>query len=283
MLSSYSVVTLLCAVTLILRPHYTHSVDLKESCSTCRQITDTFVKGFERTAKKNFGGGNTAWEERKLGKYETSEIRLLEIVESLCDSSSFECNHMVEEHEEHFETWWFRRRAKHPDIFKWFCINTIKACCPNGTFGLDCNACVGGSERPCHGNGACDGDGTRAGHGGCSCNHGYQGEFCLDCADGYFNKERNDTFSLCAACDRVCSGCTGAGPDRCLTCADGYRDEDGTCADIDDCMLKEQVCSGEHRECVNTEGSYTCQCSSGFQEQDGVCVQTPGPGDHTAG
>lgn len=38
-----------------------------------------------------------------------SEIRLVEIVEGLCDSSSFECNHMVEEHEEHFETWWFKR------------------------------------------------------------------------------------------------------------------------------------------------------------------------------
>lgn len=38
-----------------------------------------------------------------------SEIRLMEIVEGLCESSSFECNHMVEEHEEHFETWWFKR------------------------------------------------------------------------------------------------------------------------------------------------------------------------------
>lgn len=38
-----------------------------------------------------------------------SEIRLMEIVEGLCESSSFECNRMVEEHEEHFETWWFKR------------------------------------------------------------------------------------------------------------------------------------------------------------------------------
>ena len=28
-------------------------------------------QGFDRTAKQNFGGGNTAWEERKLSKYET--------------------------------------------------------------------------------------------------------------------------------------------------------------------------------------------------------------------
>lgn len=175
-------------------------------------------EGFESTAKQNFGGGNTAWEERKLSKYETrwdcaarsaqdtfnlqadvccalsnivlsslliysvlvglclrswsdcngsvhliitfggscsfafiyflpfltkvllphpfslsqglvyscakprpfhmfqhlvssvrSEIRLMEIVEGLCESSSFECNRMVEEHEDHFETWWFKR------------------------------------------------------------------------------------------------------------------------------------------------------------------------------
>lgn len=40
-----------------------------------------------------------------------SEIRLMEIVEGLCESSSFECNRMVEEHEDHFETWWFKRWA----------------------------------------------------------------------------------------------------------------------------------------------------------------------------
>lgn len=38
-----------------------------------------------------------------------SEIRLVEIIENLCDSSNFECNNMVEEHEEHIEIWWFKR------------------------------------------------------------------------------------------------------------------------------------------------------------------------------
>ncbi|KAG7456036.1 hypothetical protein MATL_G00247470 [Megalops atlanticus] len=326
------------ATNFIFYTAYTDAKDLKDSCSTCRQITDNFNKGFERTAKQNFGGGNTAWEERKLSKYETSEIRLMEIVEGLCDSSSFECNHMVEEHEEHLETWWFKRKTKHPDLFKWFCIDTMKVCCPKGTFGPDCNACVGGSERPCHGNGACDGDGTRAGHGKCSCHHGYKGEFCLDCIDGYFNEERNDTFSLCKechascktctgptnedcdeckpgweeneegactdvdecskesppckenqyclntdgsysckACDKVCSGCSGPGPEHCLACADGYKDEEGTCIDINECELADPACPGEHRECVNTKGSYKCYCVSGFEEQDGVCVPTPEP------
>lgn len=95
----------------------------------------------------------------------------MEILEGLCESSSFECNHMVEEYEEHFETWWFKRsgtelnnirndlfncclickvfhcnsmligyrKTKYPDLHKWFCIETIKVCCIKGTFGSDCN------------------------------------------------------------------------------------------------------------------------------------------------
>lgn len=36
--------------------------------SGCLKIPDSF-QGLERTANKNFGGGNTAWEEEKLAKY----------------------------------------------------------------------------------------------------------------------------------------------------------------------------------------------------------------------
>lgn len=39
-------------------------------------------------------------------------------------------------------------------------------------------------------------------------------------------------FCVClsfAACDKVCSGCTGAGPDKCQACASGYEDTEGTC------------------------------------------------------
>ncbi|XP_051975024.1 cysteine-rich with EGF-like domain protein 2 [Xyrauchen texanus] len=268
----FNVCQLICIVFLFqFRPVYTK--DFKALCSTCNQISSNFDKGLEKTAKENFGGGNTAWEERKLSKYKSSEIRLMEILEGLCDSSSFECNHMVEEHEEHFETWWFKRKAKHPDLFKWFCIETIKVCCPKGSFGPDCNTCVGGGDRPCHGNGKCDGDGTRAGNGKCSCDEGYEGEFCLDCSDGYFSEQRNDTFSLCKACNTRCSGCKGPGADSCLTCADGYKDEEGTCTDVNECDQSETVCAKEHQECVNTEGSFKCQCAAGFQEQDDVCVK----------
>ncbi|KAM9846031.1 cysteine-rich with EGF-like domain protein 2 isoform 2-T2 [Aulostomus maculatus] len=337
MLSATTQLRLLSCVAFVVLCHVTEAeMDLKSACSTCQKITDNFNKGFDRTQKQNFGGGNTAWEERKLSKYETSEIRLMEILEDLCDSSSFECNRMVEEHEEHFETWWFKRKTKHPDLHKWFCIETIRVCCPKGTFGPDCNSCVGGSERPCHGNGVCDGDGTRGGNGKCSCNHGYQGELCLDCIDGFFGEDRNDTFSSCTechtscktcsgatnqdcdeckdgweeddqeacvdvnecsndpspctedqyclntdgsfsckACDKVCSGCSGAGADKCHTCAGGYQLTEGSCTDVDECSQPASACTKEHQECVNVDGSYQCVCSIGFEDQDGECVKKP--------
>lgn len=35
-----------------------------------------------------------------------SEIRLLEIMEGLCDTSDFECNQLLEQQEERLEEWW---------------------------------------------------------------------------------------------------------------------------------------------------------------------------------
>lgn len=34
------------------------------------------------------------------------------------------------------------RKTKYPDLHKWFCVDTIKVCCPKGTFGPDCNGNV---------------------------------------------------------------------------------------------------------------------------------------------
>lgn len=265
--------------------------DAKSLCVTCEKIIENFNKGFEKTAKQNFGGGNTAWEERKLSKYETSEIRLVEIVEGLCDSSSFECNRMVEENEELFETWWFKRKTKHPDLHKWFCVESIKVCCPKGTFGPDCNACVGGSQSPCHGNGVCDGDGSRGGNGKCSCNHGYTGDFCLDCTAGHFNQVRNDSYSLCTECHTSCKTCTGGATNQdCDECKDGWEeDEQEACVDVDECSVDPPCKEDEY--CLNTDGSYSCKvcdkvcagcsgpgpekcqsCASGYHHVDGTCT-----------
>lgn len=56
----------------------------------------------ERTARYNFEGGDTAWQEQKLGSYATSETRFIEILETLCQKTEFECNVFVEESEEFF-------------------------------------------------------------------------------------------------------------------------------------------------------------------------------------
>ncbi|KAG7267988.1 hypothetical protein CRUP_022425, partial [Coryphaenoides rupestris] len=69
-------------------------------CQTCHKLTDSFIKGLEITASKNFGGGNTAWEEEKLAKYARSETRLLEIVEGACEKTDFECNQLLEQIED---------------------------------------------------------------------------------------------------------------------------------------------------------------------------------------
>lgn len=36
--------------------------------------------------------------------------------------------------------------------------------------------------------------------------------------------------SFCpSACDKECSGCTGAGPDNCKACSTGFEETEGTC------------------------------------------------------
>uniref|UniRef100_A0A673V6Y3 protein disulfide-isomerase n=1 Tax=Suricata suricatta TaxID=37032 RepID=A0A673V6Y3_SURSU len=275
-------------------------------CKRCRELVDKFNQGMVDTAKKNFGGGNTAWEEKTLSKYEFSEVRLLEIMESLCDSSDFDCHRMLEEHEERLEAWWLRLKKEHPDLFEWFCVKTLEVCCLPGTYGPDCLECQGGSQRPCSGNGDCRGDGSRQGDGSCQCHVGYQGAACTDCADGYFSSLRNETHSVCTACDescKVCSGptdrdcgqcqegwvredgacvecdstcvgCTGKGPGQCRECVPGYSKESGQCTDLDECSLAEKVCVRENENCYNTPGSFVCVCPEGFEETDVACVPT---------
>lgn len=42
------------------------------------------MQGMKETEKANFGGGNTAWEEASIGKFATSETRLVEVLEYTC-------------------------------------------------------------------------------------------------------------------------------------------------------------------------------------------------------
>jgi len=47
-----------------------------------------YFKGLEFTKNGHFGGGNTAWEEKNLLSYANSEVRFVEIYDSLCNDAS---------------------------------------------------------------------------------------------------------------------------------------------------------------------------------------------------
>ncbi|EAW73484.1 cysteine rich with EGF like domains 2 [Homo sapiens] len=256
---------------LLLLPPAPEAAKKPTPCHRCRGLVDKFNQGMVDTAKKNFGGGNTAWEEKTLSKYESSEIRLLEILEGLCESSDFECNQMLEAQEEHLEAWWLQLKSEYPDLFEWFCVKTLKVCCSPGTYGPDCLACQGGSQRPCSGNGHCSGDGSRQGDGSCRCHMGYQGPLCTDCMDGYFSSLRNETHSICTACDESCKTCSGLTNRDCGECEVGWVLDEGACVDVDECAAEPPPCSAA-QFCKNANGSYTCE------ECDSSCVGCTGEG-----
>ncbi|XP_071806272.1 cysteine-rich with EGF-like domain protein 2 [Asterias amurensis] len=265
--------------------------EIKKKCETCRELAKSFNEGMERTARYNFAGGDTDWQEKKLGKYSTSETRLIEIVEQLCTKEKHECNMMLELNEETIETWWTQHQTEHPDLLQWFCIDTLKICCPENRFGPNCEDCLGGVERPCKNNGKCSGGGTRAGTGKCKCNGGYKGELCDVCKNGFFTEMTNETHTVCTGCDESCaSTCTHGGPTGCKKCKGGYNlVEEKGCQDIDECNQDHPPCESS-QFCDNSPGSFKCvechmacetcigkgpescvKCKSGFIMEETTC------------
>uniref|UniRef100_A0A8C9KCE1 protein disulfide-isomerase n=1 Tax=Panthera tigris altaica TaxID=74533 RepID=A0A8C9KCE1_PANTA len=270
-------------------------------------VSTVSPQGMVDTAKKNFGGGNTAWEEKALSKYEFSEVRLLEIMESLCGSSDFDCHSMLEEHEERLEAWWLRLKKEYPDLFEWFCVKTLEVCCSPGTYGPDCLGmffsgslkCPGslpGRQRdsPCHLHLRADvmvpSSPTRSTSPGCIiakvvragpsrlCRCLPDVDECAaetpPCGDQQYCENVNGSFVWEGECDSTCVGCTGKGPEQCKECVPGYTKESGQCADVDECSLAEKVCTRESENCYNTPGSYVCVCPEGFEETETACVRT---------
>ncbi|KAK3536786.1 hypothetical protein QTP86_025096 [Hemibagrus guttatus] len=82
---------------------------------------------------------------------------------------------------------------------------------------------------------------------------------------------------VCRSCDRACVGCMGSGPTRCKKCAPGYRSADLKCLDIDECSEEVLACSDLNALCVNTEGSFQCDCAPGFTRRDSMCVRNQTP------
>lgn len=94
-------------------------------------MNKAFHEGLDSSRRSNFGGGNTAWEESRLGAWAFSETRLVGVMENVCKQATKPpiCSSLVEEHEEAVEEWWntkFRADPKKADLFQFLCIDRLK-------------------------------------------------------------------------------------------------------------------------------------------------------------
>lgn len=167
----------------------------------------------ERTARGKHESGDTAWEEKNMRKYKNSEVRLVDVLEKICqdiDRGEDQCHNLFGEVEEEVEQWFTKHQETNPDLHRWLCIEKLKVCCPANHYGADCSPCP-----DCAGNGICKGNGTRKGNGKCTCHAGYVGDSCNECDLQYYASFRDDSKLLCSECHAACeknTGCSGAGP-----------------------------------------------------------------------
>uniref|UniRef100_A0A182J1F1 Uncharacterized protein n=1 Tax=Anopheles atroparvus TaxID=41427 RepID=A0A182J1F1_ANOAO len=227
-------------------------------CKACTVLVNSFSDGIKRTERSKHDGGDAAWEEERLGSYKTSELRLVEIQERLCQDvvrGEDQCHRLAEDYEPQIEEWWKNHQTTHPDLHRWLCVEQAAVCCPDGFYGPNCAPCP-----TCFGNGKCKGNGTRKGNGKCACDEGYTGENCDSCTAEYYEAFRDDSKLLCSQCHRACAtgGCTGAGPNACRVCRSGWVMDSarGGCVDVDECITGAPCTSQQF--CVNNEGSYSC-------------------------
>ncbi|XP_067935585.1 cysteine-rich with EGF-like domain protein 2 isoform X2 [Watersipora subatra] len=256
----------------------------KTPCDICKDIISSFEEGLAKTVKSNFGGGNTNWEEKSLGKWKTSETRLVEIIDHhICRGNNKECHMFFERNEEHIEDWYFniyKDLDSSESLHHHLCVEQSKACCTDGRYGPTCSECPTSDGKVCGGHGKCQGDGTRSGTGSCTCDSGYTGKVCEECADNYY-EQLTGTISTCLACHESCEdSCTGGEPIACDDCKDGYTWSDTHgCQDTDECSSEDDPCQDRTSTyCSNTIGSYLCQachsnCLSCTGAQSNACTE----------
>ncbi|KAG6460791.1 hypothetical protein O3G_MSEX012219 [Manduca sexta] len=264
-------------------------------CQACKIFIESFKRGLERTARGKYEGGDAAWEEEKLKKsYKRSEMRLIDIQESICKETkhSSQCHLMAEKAEEYIEQWWAQDPDESDDLFTYICIDNMKLCCPEHHYGKDCTPCPGDHENLCNGHGKCRGDGTRKGNGTCLCDAGYTGENCDQCTVDYYISNRDEKSVTCWPCHVSCSGGCRQGTQKdCVACKTGFIfDVDEGCIDINECddinkCTKDQFC-------MNSLGSFMCmacdkscagchgdgpdgcrKCAKGYSRKGEFCIE----------
>uniref|UniRef100_A0A0X3NUK1 EGF-like domain-containing protein n=1 Tax=Schistocephalus solidus TaxID=70667 RepID=A0A0X3NUK1_SCHSO len=179
-----------------------------------------------------------------------------------------------------------------------------KCICRNGYIGEDCQSCNTSTHfavlesdglqcLPCHPSclkGCTDASAStcvdcKAGWKATQSNVSKSGKHCADideCSDSSHNCQLG-TYCVniegsfnCKSCAPSCATCHGPTSLDCLTCASGYQLANSECIDINECSAESTVCRGEHEKCVNTPGSYRCDCEDGYTLNSGKCVK-PAP------
>lgn len=231
-------------------------------CSVCRDISSAFDKGLSNTSHKTYPGGNYEWEHGKLKPYQKSEIRLIEVLESICPTTPkpSKCFAILSDYDEIITEWWISGKSENETLESFICVSNMQVCCPYNKYGKECSDCVYSLDtdgKPCSGHGKCKGNGTRTGTGKCDCEHTYKGDDCSLCIElHYLNPETKS----CMQCDESCiKSCSGATSSDCEECKEGWeRSDNGTCVDLDECSIDKDKCKGS-TYCVNEIGSFSCK------------------------
>ncbi|SPP80067.1 blast:Fibrillin-1, partial [Drosophila guanche] len=108
-------------------------------------------------------------------------------------------------------------------------------------------------DKPCGQHAQCEN--TVPGY-NCKCPQGYDGK-----PDPKVACEQVDVNILCRS-NFDCTNNAECIENQCF-CLDGFEPIGASCVDIDECRTHAEAC-GQHAQCLNTPGSYRCDCEAGY-------------------
>ena len=112
----------------------------------------------------------------------------------------------------------------------------------------------------------------------CLCKTGYEGPECNDINECLAEANACDTYADCSntigSFDCTCKeGFLGSGHQLDCLCETGfYPNESAVCVDRDECSSGTHDCDS-NAFCINTTGSYNCNCENGYYGSGKVCVR----------
>ncbi|CAB3401851.1 unnamed protein product [Caenorhabditis bovis] len=153
----------------------------------------------------------------------------------------------------------------------------------NGTFSCACNEGFRGDgficedvneceKHPCHPHADCT---NLPGSFQCKCHSGFEGDG-VKCTNP-LERSCEDVQKFCGRVEHVsCLSVrvyNGSLTSVC-ECEPGYRFDKSSneCVDIDECHENRHNCDPASTVCVNTEGSFKCDCAEGYEGEGGICT-----------